>query len=43
MHANLPGHSFILVDGSGRIAWGGDYPSMFVTTDKLLSDIGSAR
>jgi peroxiredoxin len=43
MHANLPGHSFVLVDGSGRIAWRGDYPSMFVTTDRLLSDIGSAR
>lgn len=42
MHANLPGHSFVLVDGSGRIAWRGDYPSMFVTTDQLLSDIGSA-
>jgi peroxiredoxin len=43
MHANLPGHSFILVDAAGRIAWSGDYPSMFVTTDQLLSDIGSAR
>lgn len=43
MHENLPGHSFILVDGSGRIAWRGDYPSMFVSTDQLLSDIGSAR
>ncbi len=43
MHENLPGHSFILVDGSGRIAWRGDYPSMFVKTDRLLSDIGSAR
>ncbi len=43
MHENLPGHSFILVDASGQIAWRGDYPSMFVTTDQLLSDIGSAR
>lgn len=43
MHANLPGHSFILVDGSGRIAWRGDYPSMFVTTDRLLADMGSER
>jgi peroxiredoxin len=43
MHANLPGHSLILVDGSGRIAWRGDYPSMFVSTGQLLSDIGSAR
>lgn len=43
MHADLPGHSFVLVNGSGRIAWRGDYPSMFVTVDQLLSDIGSAR
>ena len=43
MHENLPGHSFILIDGSGTIAWRGDYPSMFVKTDQLLSDIGSAR
>lgn len=43
MHADLPGHSFVLVDGSGRIAWRGDYPSMFVTTDHLLSDIASSR
>jgi peroxiredoxin len=41
MHENLPGHSFILVDGSGKIAWRGDYPSMFVTTDELLTDIGT--
>jgi peroxiredoxin len=43
MHENLPGHSFILVDGSGAIAWRGDYPSMFVKTDQLLADIGSVR
>jgi peroxiredoxin len=41
MHENLPGHSFILVDGAGKIAWRGDYPSMFVTTDQLLTDIGT--
>lgn len=43
MHENLPGHSFILVDGTGKIAWRGDYPSMFVTTDQLLNDIASTR
>ena len=43
MHANLPGHSFVLVDDSGRIAWRGDYPSMFVNTNQLVSDIGSTR
>ena len=43
MHETLPGHSFILVDSSGQISWRGDYPSMFVTTDQLLSDIGADR
>ena len=42
MHENLPGHSFILVDGAGKIAWRGDYPAMFVKTDQLLADIGSS-
>jgi peroxiredoxin len=42
MHANLPGHSFVLVDESGRIAWRGEYPSMFITTDELVSEVGSA-
>lgn len=41
MHANLPGHSFILVDASGRIQWRKDYPSMFVTVPQLLAEIGS--
>jgi len=41
MHANLPGHSFILVDASGRIQWRKDYPSMFVTVPQLLAAIGS--
>jgi peroxiredoxin len=40
MHANLPGHSFVLVDGSGRIRWRGDFPSMFVSTNQLLADMG---
>jgi hypothetical protein len=43
MHENLPGHSFILIDGSGHIAWRGDYPSMFVDADQLLSNIRSRR
>ena len=42
MHENLPGHSFILVDASGKIVWRGDYPSMFVKTDQLLADIGTS-
>lgn len=37
MHADLPGHSFILVDGSGRIRWEKEYSSMYVPTADLLS------
>lgn len=40
MHSNLPGHSFVLVDGSGDIRWRGDFPSMFVRTSALLTDMG---
>lgn len=38
-HANLPGHSFILVDGTGVIRWRGDYPSMYVATSELLDAV----
>lgn len=41
MHGDLPGHSFILVDSSGHITWRGDYPSMFVKTNQLVSAIRS--
>ena len=37
MHANLPGHGFVLVDASGRIRWTGEYPSMYVSTSELLA------
>ncbi len=39
MHATLPGHTFILIDPTGRIAWRGEYPSMFVPTSQLLASI----
>ena len=39
MHANLPGHTFILVDPTGRITWRGEYPSMFVPASQLLDNI----
>jgi peroxiredoxin len=39
MHANLPGHGFVLIDGSGQIRWTREYPSMFVSTDDLLADM----
>jgi len=40
-HANLPGHSFILVDKAGTIRWRGDYPSMYVASAELLETIVS--
>lgn len=42
MHANLPGHTFILVDPAGRITWRGEYPSMFVPTSQLLDSLQGA-
>lgn len=42
-HADLPGHSFVLVDGRGRIAWRGDYPSMWVDPTDLARDVAAAR
>lgn len=39
MHANLPGHGFVLIDGSGQIRWSGNYPSMYVSTGDLMSAI----
>lgn len=35
-HADLPGHSFVLVDGDGRMRWRLDDPSMFVEPSRLL-------
>src|SRR6266542_5349779 len=42
MHANLPGHTFILIDPTGRITWRGEYPSMFVPTSQLLDSLQAA-
>jgi peroxiredoxin len=39
MHANLPGHTLILIDPNGRITWRGEYPSMFVPTSQLLDGV----
>ena len=39
MHANLPGHSFVLIDGLGRIRFQKEYPSMYVSTADLLSSL----
>lgn len=42
-HADLPGHSFVLVDGQGRVAWRGDYPGMWVEPDELARAVEAAR
>lgn len=39
MHAHLPGHGFVLIDGSGEVRWKMEYPSMFVTADDLLTAV----
>lgn len=43
-HADLPGHTFILVGPDGDIRWRGDYPGMWVEpaelTKNVLSKIG---
>ncbi len=41
MHANLPGHSFVLVDSSGDLRWTQSYPSMYVSSKDILSTISS--
>jgi peroxiredoxin len=39
MHADMPGHTFILVDQNGKIRWRHDYTKMFVPTNELLKAI----
>lgn len=39
MHAGLPGHSFVLVDPTGRQRWMGEYPSMWLAPTELLSRV----
>lgn len=39
MHSDLPGHGFVLIDGTGQMRWKMEYPSMFVSTDELLAAI----
>ena len=36
MHANLPGHGFVLIDGNGVERWQADYPSMWLDPADLL-------
>ena len=39
MHAGLPGHSFVLIDTEGQQRWYGEYPSMWLTPQELLSEV----
>jgi len=39
MHSDLPGHSFILIDKTGKQRWYGEYPSMFISPDDLLKEV----
>jgi peroxiredoxin len=39
MHAELPGHSFVLIDAAGVQRWYGEYPSMWLEPAKILDEI----
>jgi peroxiredoxin len=39
MHAGLPGHSFVLIDARGTERWYGEYPSMYLSTAGLISQV----
>jgi peroxiredoxin len=39
MHADMPGHTFILVDRKGTIIWRHDYSKMYVPPAELLNAI----
>ncbi len=39
MHAELPGHSFVLIDAAGVQRWYGEYPSMWLEPKALLDEI----
>ncbi|WP_062463884.1 peroxiredoxin family protein [Demequina soli] len=36
MHAGLPGHGFVLIDGDGVQRWSGSYPSMWLDPAELF-------
>lgn len=42
MHEGLPGHGFVLIDTEGIQRWYGDYPSMWLDPDDLLTQVRSA-
>ena len=38
-HAGLPGHSFVLIDAEGTQRWYGEYPSMWLAPEELLTEV----
>ena len=40
-HADLPGHSFVLVDPDGQMRWRGDYPGMWVEPGELATSVAA--
>ncbi len=41
MHANLPGHGFVLIDSNGIERWQAEYPSMWLDPATLLQSAKS--
>src|SRR6266536_63562 len=39
MHPGLPGHSFVLIDKTGTQRWNGEYPSMYLSSADLLTQV----
>lgn len=39
MHGDLPGHSFVLIDGAGVQHWYGEYPAMWLAPGELLAKV----
>jgi len=39
MHAGLPGHSFVLIDKTGKQRWYGEYPSMHLPATRLIQRV----
>ena len=39
MHPGLPGHGFVLIDARGIERWYGEYPSMYLSTAGLITQV----
>ncbi len=42
MHGGLPGHSFVVIDDQGQQRWYGEYPSMWLAPEELLTQATAA-